>query len=391
MIAPEPFWKIVLQRRERKRRMTICAGMLCPDGIVLCSDTLEAVGSVHRSVEKLVELPIASDDIKAVVVCATDDGVFSDALVERISDSLNRCDGTFTSARKAIESATLKYCKEIGAALDASQDKPKAEMLIGLKTVDDLRLLHMSTPMVRSIENWEFIGYGAELGIYKAGQYRLKNMPTDTAAPIIAYIVDIVKNNVQFCGRATSLAILHASGNVEHKPQDYIAKTTQGYKSIGWLLDTWVFPFLPLMVGETGEDILSMIGKLGEPKTDWAEKIPDILKFLSARKQSILAGEILAIPKDQSRKVAVGGFSFAAKMIMNSSKQLYGENLLSEESNNTIQARYKKISELADLVNTGMNSPEIDQETIKQALNSVCLLLTSFKSIEQLKLETSED
>jgi hypothetical protein len=243
--------------------MTICAGMLCSDGIVLCADTLESVGSVHRSVEKLIELKIASDALKAVAVCATDDGIFSDALIERISDLLNRSDGTFKSARKAIEIATRKYCTETWKAYDASQNKPTAEMLIGLKTVDGLRLLHLHTPIFRTIETWEFIGFGAELGIYKAGQYGLKNMPTDTAAPIIAYIVDVVKNNVQLCGRSTSLAILHVDGNVEHKSQDYIAKTTQGYKSIGWLLDAWVFPFLPLFVRETGEDALSMIGALG--------------------------------------------------------------------------------------------------------------------------------
>jgi hypothetical protein len=129
-------------------------------------------------------------------------------------------------------------------------------------------------------------------------------MPTDTAAPIIAYIVDIVKDNVQFCGRSTSLAVLHVDGIVEHKSQDYIAKTTQGYKSIGWLLDTWVFPFLPLVVKETGEDALSMIGALGEPKAVWAEKIPEILSILVARKKSILAGEIPAIPENHKRKVA---------------------------------------------------------------------------------------
>jgi len=77
--------------------------------------------------------------------------------------------------------------------------------------VDGLHLLHLSTPTVRATETWEFIGYGAELGIYKAGQYGLKDMPTDTAAPIVAYIVDIVKNNVQFCGRSTSLTVLHTN------------------------------------------------------------------------------------------------------------------------------------------------------------------------------------
>jgi hypothetical protein len=327
-----------------------------------------------------------------VVVCATDDGIFADALIERIAESLNRCRGTFASARDAIENTTLKYCTEIWKALSAaSQDKPMAHMLIGLKTIDDLRLLELSTPTVRTIESWEFIGYGRELAIYKAGQYGLKNMPTDTAAPIVAYIVDIVKNNIQFCGRSTSLAVLHGDGNVEHKSQDYIAQATQGYKSLGWLIDTWVFPFLPLVVKETGEDALSMIGALGKPKAVWAEKIPEILTFLVARKKSILGGEMPAIPENHKRKVAIGGFSLAATMIANSARQLLEENLLSEESNNTIQARYTKVNELSQLAGAAVNDGVIDDETIKQSMDRLCLLLTSFQSIEQLKLEMPGD
>ena len=390
-IVPKPRWVPRIAPMPQRNRMTICAGMLCADGIVLCADAMESIGSVHRSVEKLIELPIVSDDLKAVVVCATDNGIFCDALIEKISTSLNRSDGTFTSARRAIESATLKHCTEIWKTYDASQTKPTAEMLIGLKTVDDLRLLRLQTPNVSTTESWEFIGYGSELGIYKAGQYGLKNMPVDTATPIIAYIVDVVKTNVQYCGRTTSLAILHANGNVEHKSQDYISQTTQGYKSIGWLLDTWVFPFLPLIVKESGEDALSAIGALGEPKTVWAEKIPEILKFLVARKKSILAGEIPAIPENHKRNVAINGFSFASRIIMNSAKQLHEENYLSKESLHTINARYAKIQELVAIVKAGVDSPEIDRETIRESLDRLSLLLTSFKSIEQLMLDTSED
>jgi len=371
--------------------MTICAGMLCPDGIVLCADTMEAVGSVHRPVRKLVELPIVSDAIKAVLACATDDAIFSDALIEKISEALDRSDGTFASAKEAIEDSTLDYCTEIWRALGDSATKPMAEMLIGLKTADDLRLLHLYTPTVRTIESCEFIGCGKELAIYKAGQYRLEDMPTDTAAPLVAYIVDVVKHNVTYCGRATDLAILHADGTVEHKSQDYLSKTAQGYKNLEWLLEAWVFPFLPLFVKETGEDTLSMIGALGAPKPEWVEKIPEILKFLAARKKSIIAGEIPAVPENQKRKLAVNGISFAARMISNSSKQLYEEGFLSEDSNNTIQARYKKVSKLAEVVKSGMDSPDIDRQTIKESLDRLCLLLSSFDSMKQLMFETSED
>jgi len=390
-MMPKPFSPANCKRPTRVDRMTIAAAMMCSDGIVLCSDTLEAVGSVHRSVEKLKELPLASDDIKAVLVCSTDDGVFCDALIERISDALDRCNGTFPSARKAIEDATLKYCTEIWKVYPNQENRPTAQMLIGLKTADDLRLLNLSTPTVSPIEGWEFIGYGSMLGIYKAGQYRLKGIPTDTAAPIIAYIVDVVKENVQYCGRSTSLAILHADGGIEHKSQEYIAKTTQGYKTMNWLLDTWVFPFLPLFVSDAGEDVLSMIGKLGEPKTEWVDKIPWLLGQMVNRKKSILAGEIRAIPEDKKRKTAVHGFSLAARMIKNSAKELYDEDFISEKSNNTIQARYQKILDFTDIIKNGMNSPDIDKETIRGTLDRLCLLLTSFKSLEELYLEDDGD
>jgi hypothetical protein len=68
-----------------------------------------------------------------------------------------------------------------------------------------------------------------------------------------------------------------------------------------------------------------MIGKLGEPKTDWVGKIPEMLKFLKERKTLILAGEIPAIPENQNRKLAVHGFSSAARTIQNSAKKLYAE------------------------------------------------------------------
>jgi hypothetical protein len=203
--------------------------------------------------------------------------------------------------------------------------------------------------------------------------------------------VDVVKNNVQFCGRSTSLAILHADGNVEHKSQDYIANTTQGYKSLGWLLDTWVFPFLPLIVAQTGEDVLSRIGQLGKPKTEWAEKIPAILQFLKARKQSILAGEIPAIPEDQNRKVAIAGIPHAARIICNSAKQLYEEGLISVELANSINARYKAVEGLSQPLSNAVHKNEIDLETLKESLDRIGLLLTMSPSAEQLKLGTSED
>jgi hypothetical protein len=392
MISPKPPQMPTLHRRERKSRMTICAAMRCVDGIVLCADTLETVGNAQRYVDKLVELPLVSDDLKAIVVCATEDALFSDALIDKISEAIDRSNGTFSSAKDAIEDVTQQYCRDIWGTYSTTQEKPIAEMLIGLKTSDDIRLLHIRTPIVHTIETPEFIGAGRDVGIYKANQFGLKDIPVDTAAPIIAYIVDIVKSNAQYCGGPTNLAILHSNGHVEHKSQDYITKTTQGYKSIEWLLNTWVFPFLPLMVGEVGgEDALSLIGKLGEPTKKHIDRIPEFLKFLSDRKKLVLAGEIPAIPQVDKDVQAVNGFSYGARVIVNAAKQLHDLNLIKRKTRRTIEARYTKVQQLTELVKDGMKNPLVGRKLVRESLDRLTLLLTSFESIEQLRFGTSED
>jgi hypothetical protein len=363
--------------------MTICAAAMCPDGIVLCADTLESVGSVHRSVQKLVELPLVNDDLKAMIVCATEDAVFSDALIEKISESLDRSTGTLASARDAIEDATLKYCSDVWKTVD--DPKPKAEMLIGLKTIDDFRLLHLSTPTIRNIDSSEFIGYGRELAIYKASQYGLKDSPMDVTAPIVAYIVDIVKNNSQYCGRETNLALLHKDGTVEHKSQDYIAKTTQGYKSIDWLLNTWAFPFLPLFVTASGsEDALSMIGNLGVPKSDWVEKIPGILQFLAARKKSIQAGEPQPEPTEARKLgVAFAGVKLAIDMIVNQSQKIHELGAIEGTLFSSVQEIYPKASKAGQLAQEAANAG--DAETAKRHIESVFKMLTQKSTARTLK------
>jgi hypothetical protein len=191
--------------------------------------------------------------------------------------------------------------------------------------------------------------------------------------------VDIVKNNVAGCGRDTSLAVMHADGKIEHKTQDYITKATQGYKSIEWLIDTWVFPFLPLIVGEAGEDALSMIGKLGKPNTDWAQKIPTYLKFLKDRKDLILAGEIPSISDIQKQKSAFNGIPYAARILKNASKQLYEKNLLGDEAKESLNAKCDKILKLSEIINQAIDSGgAVDQETMKGAIERICLFLRHF-------------
>lgn len=151
-----------------------------------------------------------------------------------------------------------------------------------------------------------------------------------------------------------------------------------------------MFPFLPLFVGDAGEDALSLIAKLGEPKPEWVAKIPEMLKFLAARKQSILAGEIPAIPETQKRKTAFNGIPFTARVLQNSSKQLYELNLIGEETKESLNARSAAILKLSEIINAAIAN-EADLGTIKEMIERICLLFTAPPSTQLSFPETSED
>ncbi len=201
--------------------MTIAGGVLCPDGIVLCADTQETIGAFKRRRPKLVELPLISSNIKAVIVGATDNAVFLDELVEKLSDEIDLTDGYLASVRRAIEKTVRKYCEEIWRPYASKDDYPEAHLLVGLKTIEGLSLLEIYTPAVKNVSDYEFIGSGSDLAGYKAKHFFTVKMPVEAAACLAAYILEVVKDNNIFCAGPTQMAIIKLDGTVEHKNEEF--------------------------------------------------------------------------------------------------------------------------------------------------------------------------
>jgi hypothetical protein len=70
MIAYKPTEHRKPSRPPRENRVvTIAAGVMCPDGIVMCADSQETVGEYLKVFKpKLIELPLVSPDVRVVVV-----------------------------------------------------------------------------------------------------------------------------------------------------------------------------------------------------------------------------------------------------------------------------------------------------------------------------------
>lgn len=348
--------------RPQRRRMTIGAGMLCPDGIVLCADTLETNGMFKSHRPKLAELTVVADDVKAVVVGSTDNAVFMDELVEKVSEALDLADGTLAEVRESVTKAVRKHCKDVWA-LYSPKDRPETELLLGLKTSDGLSLLHIEAPNVRCIDSWQFVGFGAELASYKAKQFGMGGLPVAAAAPLLAHILDIAKENVRYCGGDTHMAIIHPDGAIEHKSQGDIQEATHAYKLVNWAFDTFVFPVLPVAASEEGKDLLAMIAALGTPKSGIREKVVAAVNVLAARKKAIASGNYIAAEPTESERLiqAFASAPIAIKMLADAFPKLHKAGLISDEMLQDAQSRYDEAWQASTRVSAAISASNFEE------------------------------
>jgi hypothetical protein len=246
--------------------VTIAGGILCPDGIVLCADTQETIGTFKRQVPKLVELPLVSPDVRAVAVGSTDDAVFLDGLLEKLSSEIDLTDGHLAQVRDAIEDTVLKYCSKVWPLYTTPESRPLAHLLLGLKTIDGLSLLEVLTPNVRNIPKFEFVGDGKDIANYKAKHFFTAVMPAEVAAGVLAFILAVVKDNNVFCGGPTQMAVIRSDGSISHKDDEEI-------KRIAATLTWWdyysnrlgaIFPFIHI----NGKPALEYLGSV-DAKSDF--------------------------------------------------------------------------------------------------------------------------
>jgi len=244
--------------------MSIAAAIVCKDGIVLCADsqeTLDQYFKVHKP--KLVELPLVSPDLKVVVVGAGD-GMFIDVLIEKISEKIDLAIPNEGAVQGAIDLAVKEVCASNWPLYATQSDRPQARLLVGVKAVDGLSLFDVATPMVTVADRYTFIGCGYDLALYKAKQVFRPELPAEISAKLLVHILAIVKENVEFCGGDTHLAIITSDGVVDHKSQDYIDNAVKGYKTFSMGMD-YVSPMLSLLTTQDGTDALTALSKLQEP------------------------------------------------------------------------------------------------------------------------------
>jgi len=153
-MIPKPLFGPKIKRREKRRKVTLVAGMVCRDSIVFAADSEESGGITKSSVEKMRQIPeggfgLLGHDPKresSLVVSGAGNGTLADYAMQRIIEQARQATTQF-QALKIIKDILIDIAK-VDAPLLPVSDPLEAEfqLLIGIRSPDGIGPYLYSAP-----------------------------------------------------------------------------------------------------------------------------------------------------------------------------------------------------------------------------------------------------
>jgi hypothetical protein len=214
--------------------VTIVAGFKTYQGIVLCADTQETIGTAKRQVPKLIVRPEYFVTMKhdpnylAAAFCGAGDGPFVDLLVEeawKVAQDAADLDDACNRIIVAIKDTYREY-----GQIFQPGSCPSAELLFGVKMGNDSRLFAATGPVVNEKKGYTSSGAGYYLADFLSARMYKDYLPLHTCVILAAYILFQTKEHVDGCGGDSHIAILRnegISGQVSVKHIEALTKLLQ--------------------------------------------------------------------------------------------------------------------------------------------------------------------
>jgi len=156
---PRPSPRPNLERLPRRKLMTIAAGFVCSDGLVLFADTEEQMGLMKTKVEKIREYE--SGDIR-MAVAGAGNGSLADSLVDRLFESVEGKTPHKATILGVLRQVILDFHREEVAFYPSSDDVKQVGLIIGLQIkAEKPLLLHSDATALRLVTQFAVIGIGS--------------------------------------------------------------------------------------------------------------------------------------------------------------------------------------------------------------------------------------
>jgi 20S proteasome alpha/beta subunit len=245
--------------------MTIAAGVVCADGVVIAADGEVTHNLVKTQKVKLFDCCALSNDV-TIAGAGAGDELFVDVVVQKLREQIDGATSDLLDTKRQVERIVLQACQDAWP-LYQENNKPDLQLLLGVKAADGMGLLEVHGPLVRSLPEFGCIGFGTDLAAYKSKNIFIPQLPLDAATPLLIHLVKVVKDNAVYCGGETSVWVVHLDGRIEAKDEQYIKKAESAYGALDMAINfvSHLLPFLRNPDGKPMTDV--MIEAVGQMAT----------------------------------------------------------------------------------------------------------------------------
>lgn len=195
------------QRLQERRPMTIAAGFLCDEGIIIAADREVQADADKYEESKIFTLHPDSVDMNPAAVFAGSGWLdFVKMAVDKISRESAGVSHTYeieTIIEKTILEIHRKHIRYY-----PTSPKPYFTLIIGLRDESGLILLETAGTSIVRVRRQVCIGAGKTLGSYLSRVLSPTDLSLEATATVATQIIDQVKKNVPECGGMFSEVVI---------------------------------------------------------------------------------------------------------------------------------------------------------------------------------------
>jgi 20S proteasome alpha/beta subunit len=250
-------------RREKRKTVTLIAGLVCNESIVFATDSEESGGYRKSSIQKMLHAPLDNYEnlvaihanrppLTAVVVAGAGNGTLADFAMQRITQQVKKATN-HADAIEIVENILVKIF-DVNIPRHPVADPLDAEfkLLIGIKAPDDEKPILYSTEGVTVVRRDRYFTWGSgSVTDYILDQLYSDYMTTEDGIAAMVYMLQIAKQYVAGVGGASQLLLLHSSGRIDKKVSWEVSEEENIAKQFTSLTG---FLLLSLMRTRTGDE-----------------------------------------------------------------------------------------------------------------------------------------
>ena len=218
-------------RPAGRASLTIAAGFVCKDGIVMCADSQESLSEFKWPVKKLA---IPKNVNMPILITGAGFGIAIDSVADQIFDKVSQTDLGYEGTLREIKGILRDfYEKDYPLIPKENGESVDFNLLFAFRSKDGGGLFRTSGPLIKRVPTFEIIGTGIITNFFAHAHY--DKTPWDTpnyrvsqGTVLAAYLVHLARNQVTSIGGNIQMAALMANGDLK-LTLEWEAKRWEGF------------------------------------------------------------------------------------------------------------------------------------------------------------------